>query len=161
MIWDAIGLIMASLYCKAWQVTFAGAVKLMYRESVLWSLDSVHVSCKHYSDVTWTLWRLTSPPLELLFNSLFKSITRNSSKLRYCPSAWWRHQMETFSALLAICAGNSSDPGEFPAQKPVVRSFDVFFDLRLHKRFSKQSWGWWFETPSGSLWRHCNAKHGR
>ena len=35
-------------------------------------------------------------------------------------------------------------------------SFDVFFDLRLNKRLSKQSWGWWFETPSHPLWRHCN-----
>ena len=40
--------------------------------------------------------------------------------------SWWRHQMETFSALLAICAGNSPVPGEFPAQRPVPRSFDVF-----------------------------------
>ena len=46
--------------------------------------------------------------------------------------------METFSALLAICAGNSSVPGEFPAQRPVTRSFGVFFDLRLNKRLSKQ-----------------------
>ena len=37
--------------------------------------------------------------------------------------------METFSALLAICARNSPVPGEFPAQRPVTRSFDVFFDL--------------------------------
>ena len=43
-------------------------------------------------------------------------------------TTWWRHQMETFSALLAICAGN----GEFPAQRPVTRNFDVFFDLRLN-----------------------------
>ena len=46
--------------------------------------------------------------------------------------------------------------GEFPAQKPVTRSFDVFFDLGLNKRLGKQSWGWWFETPSCSLLRHCN-----
>ena len=39
--------------------------------------------------------------------------------------------METFSALLAICAGNLPVTGEFPAQRPVTRSFDVFFDLRL------------------------------
>ena len=68
---------------------------------------------------------------------------------------WWRHQMETFSASLAICAGNS--PGEFPAQRPVMRSFDVFFDLRLNQRLSKQSWGWWFKTLSRPLWRQCNA----
>ena len=64
--------------------------------------------------------------------------------------------METFSALLAICAGNSPVTNEFPAQKPVTRSFDVFFDMCLNKRLSKQSWGWWFETPSRPLWRHSD-----
>ena len=44
-----------------------------------------------------------------------------------------------------------------PAQRPVTRSFDVFFDLRLNKWLSKQPWGWWFETPSWSLWRQCNG----
>ena len=65
--------------------------------------------------------------------------------------------METFSALLAICAGNSPVPGEFPAQRPVTRSFDAFFDLRLNRQLCKQSWGWWFETPSRPLWRHSNV----
>ena len=65
--------------------------------------------------------------------------------------------METFSALLAICAGNSPVSGEFPAQRPVTRSFDVFFDLRLNKPVSKQSYGWWLETLSRPLWRHCNV----
>ena len=69
---------------------------------------------------------------------------------------WWRHQMETFSALLAICAGNSPVPGEFPTQRPVTRSFDVYFDLRPNKFLSKQSWGWWSETLSCSLWRQSN-----
>ena len=49
---------------------------------------------------------------------------------------------ETFPALLAICAGNSPVTDEFPAQRPVTRSFDVFFDLYLNKRLSKQSRGW-------------------
>ena len=65
--------------------------------------------------------------------------------------------METSSALLAICAGKSPVPGELPAQRPVTRSFDVFFDLRLNKRLGKQSSGWWFETLSCPLWRHCNG----
>ena len=69
--------------------------------------------------------------------------------------SWWRHQMETFSALLALCVGNSPDTVEFPTQRPVTR-FDVSFDLRLNKRLSKQSWGWRFETPSRPLWRHWN-----
>ena len=62
---------------------------------------------------------------------------------------WWRHQMETFSALLALCAGNSP--------VPVTSPHKAITDLRLHKRLSKQSWGWWFDTPSWSLWRQCNA----
>ena len=64
--------------------------------------------------------------------------------------------METFSALLAICTGNSPAPGELPTQRPVTRSIDVFFVLRLNKRLSKQCWGWWFETLSRLLWRHRN-----
>ena len=70
---------------------------------------------------------------------------------------WWRHLMESFSALLALCEGNSSVAGEFPSQSPVTRSFDVFFDLRLNKRFSKQSKRRWFETSQCSLWRQCNS----
>ena len=69
----------------------------------------------------------------------------------------WRHQMETVSALLAICAGNPPVTGAFPAQRPVTRSFDVFFDLHLNKRLGKQSWGWWCEMPSRPSWRHFNA----
>ena len=59
--------------------------------------------------------------------------------------SWWCHQMETFSALLALCGGNSPVTGNFPSQRPVTLSFDVFFDLRLNKWLSKQPWGWWFQ----------------
>ena len=65
--------------------------------------------------------------------------------------------MEAFSALPAICAGNSPTTGEFPTRRPVTRIFDVFFDLRLNKRLSKQRCGWWFETPSCLLWRHSKC----
>ena len=74
--------------------------------------------------------------------------TRNQSR--------WRHQIETFSVLLTLCAGNSPVIGEFPTQRPVTWSFDVFCVLSLNKRLSKESWGWWFETPPRPLWRHCN-----
>ena len=72
------------------------------------------------------------------------------------PLTWWHHQMETFSLLLAICAGNSPVTGEFPAQRPMTWSHDVFFDLHLNKQLSKQSWGCWFEMPSHPLWRNCD-----
>ena len=52
----------------------------------------------------------------------------------YGFTAWWRHQMETFPALLALCAGNSPVPGEFPSQTPVTRSFDIFCNLRKWPR---------------------------
>ena len=52
--------------------------------------------------------------------------------------------------------GEFTGPGEFPTQRPVTLSFDVFFDLRLNKRLSKQPWGWWFKTLSCPLWRHGN-----
>ena len=68
---------------------------------------------------------------------------------------WWRHQMETFSALLALCAGNSPVTGEFPTQR---RSFVVVFDLRVSKQLSKQSSGWWFETPSRPLWNEMKRQ---
>ena len=65
---------------------------------------------------------------------------------------WWRHQMETFSALLALCAGNSPVTGEFPAQRPVTRTFDIFFDLRLSKNV------WVNNGEAGDL-RHHRAHY--
>ena len=59
-----------------------------------------------------------------------------------------------------LCKGNPSATGGFPSQRPVTQSFDIFFDLCLNKRLSKQSMCWWFETPSRSLWRHCNVWTG-
>ena len=81
-------------------------------------------------------------PLSSLTNALaWFTFSRSHSTIRQhqiqtipAPTPWWRHQMETFSALLAICAGNSPVPGEFLTQRPVTQSFDVFFDLRPNKR---------------------------
>ena len=90
--------------------------------------------------------------------SVFAVTSEYSTDRIFCQiHSWWRHQMETISALLAICAGNSPVPGEFPAQRPVTRSFDVFFDLHPNKRLSKQWPGWWFETLPCLLWRHRNV----
>ena len=103
-------------------------------------------------------WRGTSwyhsLPLILEFAGCF--LTRSVVTWKW---TWWRHQRETFSTLLALCAGNSPVTGEFPSQRPVTWSFNVFFDLHLNKRLSKQSWFRWFETPLRSLWRHCNEHY--
>ena len=113
------------------------------------------------------LWLSIDPPMltsDCYWGNCMMSVCGNNSILKDTGNtisfnySWWRHQMETFSALLALCAGNSPVTDEFPAQRPVTRSFDVFFDLRLNIRMSKQQGGWWFETPSRSLWRHCDVK---
>ena len=70
----------------------------------------------------------------------------------------WRHQMENISALLAFCAGNSPVTCEFPSQRPVTRSFAVYFDLSPNKLLSKWSRRWWFETPLRSFCRQCSDK---
>ena len=59
------------------------------------------------------------------------------------------------SASLSLCAGNSPVTGELPSQRLVTRSFGVSLICALNK----QSWCWWFETPSRSLWRHCNGSN--
>ena len=92
-----------------------------------------------------------------LQSKILRLIWMKGKQLMNYLSSWWRRQMKTFSALLTICAGKSSVTGEFPAQRPVTRSFDVFFDLRLNERLSKQSWGWLFQTPSRPLKRHSIA----
>ena len=99
---------------------------------------------RHVAHVTLLQWYYRGN-----YGSMYAKLLR----VLLSPISWWRHQMEKFSALLAICAGT----GEFPTQRPVTRSFDVFFVLRLNKRLSKQSWGWWLETLSRPLWRHCNV----
>ena len=70
--------------------------------------------------------------------------------------SWRRHQMEAISALLALCARNSPVTGEFPAQRPVTRSFNVFLDLRLNQQLSKQWILRCFKTPFRPLWRYCH-----
>ena len=79
----------------------------------------------------------------------------------YSPHKWpVTRKMFPFDDVIMACRENlkKSDlnpvTGEFPAQRRVGRCFKVFFGLRLNKRLSKQSWGWWVETPSLSLWRH-------
>ena len=104
-----------------------------------WGLECMHMENKH----DW----------EIDVHTLWDSRFGTTQQATY---TWWCHQMETFSAILALCEGDSQVNGEFPSQRPVTRSFDVFFDLRLNKQLSKQSCGRWFEMPSRSLWCHCN-----
>ena len=91
---------------------------------LLFSFDNGHFS--------FALWYSTVPH----FMKLIVLILSSSTKRLGAP--WWRYQIETFSALLAICAGNLPVIGEFLAQMSVTRNFEVFFDLRLYKHLTKQ-----------------------
>ena len=75
---------------------------------------------------------------------------------RVCDSMMTSSNETIFRVTGPLC-GEFTGPGEFPAQRSMTRSFDVFFNLRLNNRLSKQPWGWWFETPSWSIWRQCNG----
>ena len=69
---------------------------------------------------------------------LLSAVSSNESITVY---SWWRHQMETFPRYWSFKgAGNSPATDEFPSQRPVMRSFDVLFDLGLNNRLGKHSW---------------------
>ena len=64
----------------------------------------------------------------------------------------WKHILRYWPFVQGIHGPPVNSP-----HKRQWRSFDVFFDLRMNKRLSKQWRGWWFDTPSHSLWRHCTV----
>ena len=134
-IYDSLTWLPISCMSRTYTVSYTFYYSMYYCVFVISSQGIHAINCPHFSVLLH--WR----------------------RVKYvCPDAraWWRHQMETFPAFLAICAGNSPVASEFPIQRPVTRSFDVFFDLRLNKQLSKQSCGWWFETSSRPLWRPHN-----
>ena len=109
-----------------------------------------------WSSSTWTT-RISLPYMIIVVTWQLVTWRRNIPEHRFSGHddvIKWKHI--PFRVTGPLC-GNSLVTGEFPSKRPVMRSFDVFFDLRLNKRFSKQSRRWLFETPSRSLWRHCNA----
>ena len=89
------------------------------------------------------------------FSYILQGWFSSTSAVVQCMS-WWHLQMETVSALLALYEGNSPVTDEFPSQRPVTRSFDDLFDLRLNKQLNKKLTRRWFKTQSRTLWHHCN-----
>ena len=98
---------------------------------------------------------LEKSPKELSCDDKFAQVMSRMANSQYCYMM--TSSNGTFSAYLVLCEGNPPVTGGFPSQRPVTRSFDVFFDLRMKKRSSKQSRHRWFARPSCPLWRHCNV----
>ena len=89
-------------------------------------------------------------------------IILNNFRLPSLPYSWFWSQIHMFVLLMYAIYMMMSSNGNifrwpFVRNSPVTLRFDVFLDLRLNKRLSKQPWGWWFETPSRTLWRHRNG----
>ena len=127
------------------------------------------------SSAMWYWWSVIENSLKYKIENFMKTSLESVKPSWKSPSYLWGNEMilhvykirkaifmmtssngNIFRVTGPLC-GEFTGPGEFPTQRPVTRSFDVFFDLRLNKRLSKQPWGWWFETRSWSLWRQCNV----
>ena len=121
------------------------------------------VETQHYGELTSRWWpqpvslqHLSRAPRRMCLHSS-AALCEHGSPAPWTDTEWpaemhddvikWKHFPRYWPFVQGI-----------PAQRPVTRSFNVFFDLRLNKRLSKQSGGWWFETLPCPLWRHCNGK---
>ena len=125
----------------------------VFRTTIVWTLlTPIYLNISRSLPTRWRFFYRNQYQVRIYLLKLPLYVTiantlRNSWMIFHDSISWWRHQIETFSALLAICAGNSPVPGEFPTQRPVTRSFDVYFDLRPIN-------GWVNNREAGDLRRH-------
>ena len=98
---------------------------------------------------------MSHAPFEFLWSGRgYPNVSRSRSTIcSHDDVIKWKH----FLCYWPFARGIHRSPVNPHSQRPVTRSFDVFFDLRLNKRLNKQSRPRWFETPLRSLWRHCNV----
>ena len=144
-----VSMIVVDVYAVRWRYDRVGfiqnrsPVKVSYElssvtlESYLYSASFIAILCM----ASLYIWPLYNGTWQDIVFTRYRCICKHHVAFRYqfglikvSQLSWWRYQMETFSALLALCAGNSPVTGEFPAQRPVTRSFDVFVDLRSNTR---------------------------
>ena len=75
-------------------------------------------------------------------------------KISYpCPKPWYRHRMETVSALPVLSEGNPPVIGRFPSPRAINAGLDVIFDISRNKRWNEQSSRRWVETLNA----HCDV----
>ena len=130
---------------------YCSFVQWIHRPPFILCIARMKWTRRHYDFYCTNKWLRLS---RMVWYDVFKgSVLFTHQNLDQTP--WWRHQMETFSALLALW-GIHRWPVNSPHKASEAELWCVFY-LCLHKRLSTQSWGWWYETPSRSLWRHCNV----
>ena len=131
----SLTLVCSTVYSGADQMNYQSSASLAFVRGIhRWSVNS-----PHKGPVTQTFFHLmtSSCILPHFFYQIMliplPAITWWQTTLLHNDVIKWKH--------FPVTDG-------FPSQRPVTRSFDVFFDLRLNKRLSKQSRRRWFETPS-------------
>ena len=147
-----IGLYVAVYWLESFNTKYTTTVasftkKKIAKPAIGWGCCYLGTSCKtvgrNYSSTPYFNGRLIKP--QLTFGHGWEMTSH-----RKCVMT-----SSNISRVTGPLCRNSPVTGEFPAQRPVTRSFGVFYDLHLNTRLSKQSLGWWFETPSRPLWRYC------
>ena len=103
----------------------------------------------------WIYYSFLSISLQV--SVCWETLEQPSTPLRWATAMMTSSNRNIFR-LTGSLWGEFTVTSEFPSHRPVMRGFDVFFDLCLYKWLSKHSRCWWFETPSRPLWRHCNDK---
>ena len=119
---------------------------------VKWRAFCVCLNVKRVRTHCQTVCELVDSSFHHGVGQVIEQLQGNTLDINHDDVIKWKH----FPHYWPFVRGIHRSPVNSP-QRPVTRSFDVSFDLRLNKRLSKQPWCWWFETPTRSLWRHCNA----
>ena len=122
---------------------------------MLWSLISRFISSPNHCSTVCNMM-LYCP---VLYNGTWLCLAETIIEFHLFRRVMMTSSNGKIFRVTGLLCGEFTFTGEFPSQRTVMQSFNVFFDLRLNKRLSKQSWGWWFEMPSRSLWRHCNGNN--
>ena len=123
------------------------------------------VQCMHMKRHAFHAWRILWWPETVCMQPhvIYKMSTgKRGAKCSGCDVVLW-HMMTSSNGNIFRVTGHLC--GKFTGPRWISRTkasdaeLWCFFDLHLNKRLSKQPWGWWFETPEWSLWRHRNDKH--
>ena len=159
-----VSIVCLSIFSGADQRTHQSSASLAFVMGIhRWAMDSSHKglhlmtsSCYCYTNdakplIAWTNGDLSVRSSEYYLRTIHKTTIAINQKI----TQWCSFFLSIVYNPFLYCANPPMTVG-FPQQRPVTLSFDVFFDLRLNKRLSKQSRHRWFETPSRSLLRHCN-----
>ena len=139
-------------------------IRVTIRRHWFKSCFGIHQMTRDNDDpIQWRKHRFQASVRLSIKITLIKALLVDGDEIRLTGIMMTSSNGNSFSCYWAFVGGHSPVTGEYPTQRAVTRSFDVFFYLRLNKRLNKQSWGWWFETPSRSLWRQRNdfIFHGR